>query len=188
MTNLRKRFEELDCGDISTPKGWKIWWDEIRPNAEDLWRKLADADMDTNDVFAVVGRMESIVEILEHMEGLIIDYRKVYDLAQSAGKVVEETEKIKPWMVTWLQDPDTEEAWDVVPDKLKTEDRRWTTVDRYITTTLQSILDADKDDDFSPYCPTCGRKMVDDSDGITGGWLCAFNHRAVVIEMEEEDK
>lgn len=48
-----------------------------------------------------------------------------------------------------------------------------------------------KDDSGSlptpPPCPRCGRPMMDDADGITGGWLCAHNHRAVIIEMEDPD-
>jgi len=33
----------------------------------------------------------------------------------------------------------------------------------------------------APQCPNCGRKMFDDSDGMTGGWFCASNHRAIII-------
>ena len=35
----------------------------------------------------------------------------------------------------------------------------------------------------APRCPSCGRKMMDDADSMTGGWLCAYNHRAVVIPI-----
>jgi hypothetical protein len=48
-----------------------------------------------------------------------------------------------------------------------------------------------KDDSGSlptpPRCPNCGREMMDDSDGITGGWLCAHNHRAVIIDIEDPE-
>lgn len=32
-----------------------------------------------------------------------------------------------------------------------------------------------------PKCPKCGRPMFDDFDGLTGGWLCAYDHNAVVL-------
>jgi len=38
-----------------------------------------------------------------------------------------------------------------------------------------------------PTCPECGRKMLDDRDGMYGGWFCAHNHPTVIQVVGSEE-
>ena len=38
--------------------------------------------------------------------------------------------------------------------------------------------------ELAPSCPECGRVMLDDEDGMTGGWFCAYDHRAIIIDKQ----
>ncbi len=67
----------------------------------------------------------------------------IEDAFTYALKVLEAVEGVEPWMVTWLKDPDTDEAWAVVPKELwADDDHRWTRVDHHIAARLQALLDA----------------------------------------------
>jgi len=39
----------------------------------------------------------------------------------------------------------------------------------------------------APTCPECGHKMLDDRDGMYGGWFCARNHPTVIQVVGSED-
>lgn len=36
-----------------------------------------------------------------------------------------------------------------------------------------------------PVCMACGMPMIDDRDGMYGGWFCANNHRAIIIHPKD---
>ena len=62
-----------------------------------------------------------------------------------ALRILEAVEGVEEWMVEWLTAPDTDQAWEHVPEDLTVkvgEEPRWTRVDARIADTLQAILDA----------------------------------------------
>ena len=39
-----------------------------------------------------------------------------------------------------------------------------------------------------PTCPDCGEPMLDDREGgMYGGWICAANHRGIILEWDDPD-
>jgi len=74
--------------------------------------------------------------------------------------------ELKPWMVEWLTDPDTEEGWANVPESVFKKGR-WEDVDLYIATAIESTLATPEP---VGYCapedverilhPTCGTPLI----------------------------
>ena len=65
--------------------------------------------------------------------------------ADQALRLLDAVEGVEEWMVEWLTAPDTDQAWEHVPEDLTVkvgEEPRWTRVDARIADTLQAILDA----------------------------------------------
>ena len=84
------------------------------------------------------------------------DVRREYDepvvVCRVSGEGAErKVGPVEAWMVEWMKNPDTPEAWALVPEELRTDDLgrtdRWAVVDHYIAVALREILEGGQSDD-----------------------------------------